>query len=1048
MTAAFELTATPELQEQFDVTLYQLGWRNGGKGASGRNAAVAERIEEHGLHIWFGFYDNAFRLMRDAYQEARRPPGSPLATFDHAFHPCDKIVLYDRQGSGWYAREFKCPRNFLRPGDPSELPTFWEMAATATRWALQGWRSLRDQRDDLPTTEDHDLIPDWFENLAHDLAADLLDLPFDVAERLLGVAERLASRRARGTDNLVAVQAAQTLLLVHLLEAFRNWLWTAVVARRYKQDPELRLFFTMVDAGVSTVAGIVKDGVLDHGFDVVNHLDWAEWLRRHGAHEVTLGRTPAERAPVLRAVYDVAFAYRDGIIDQADCAAGTATSDLLRLVFSYRGAIMYKMQAGMGDVVFAPMYEVLKARGVKFEFFHAVTALKAGDTGVSEIDYVAQANLATGVEEYSPLTDVKGLPCWPSEPLWDQLEPAAKGVDFEAELNPLKRPTQTLTRGVDFDEVVLGIPVGALDTICADLIDKNERFARGIKSAVTVRTQAFQLWSNRASADLGWEFDENSVAGCYVEPLDTYCDMTHLIPREDWTLADHTRTIGYFCGVLDEPEGEDHDAATERVKRNAIEFVERDLHELWPKAFNGGAFDWDALVDRQNGKGVARFDSQYWRANTSPWERYVLTPAGTVKDRLPSGDSGFSNLKLAGDWTATGIDGGCVEAAVISGMDAARAITGDPTEVTGKSTAWIQPPRELPPYVEYGGRATAPSPFECKGGEMRTLVLEGDGDAIGELVDRVFNLPAGTGITYRSFGSHVLMMMGNFKRITSLTPPFDRWGAVKETQASFWIPVLAGHDYGGIFIAERLLMAVPYVFVDNPMSYLGGREDYGYAKVMGRFDPALGLGDHVTLEAFGGDFGRMEGADWRTFLELTSGGARRSPEQRPQQTGTAPLVQLLIGNGTTLKEGEDLVVADIQFTADLIDDLFAGRMTQIFLKEFRDTADGTRACYQAIVEAPVQIKRIQYALTERDWSITLHPLDSHPIDHELGITSQEADIALDMEIDFIVENGHEVGRVVAPSGPATRLPPIAHDGPIGFVESAVGWAWRELRKHI
>ena len=45
MTAAFELTATPELQQQFDVTLYQLGWRNGGKGASGRNGDVAERIE-------------------------------------------------------------------------------------------------------------------------------------------------------------------------------------------------------------------------------------------------------------------------------------------------------------------------------------------------------------------------------------------------------------------------------------------------------------------------------------------------------------------------------------------------------------------------------------------------------------------------------------------------------------------------------------------------------------------------------------------------------------------------------------------------------------------------------------------------------------------------------------------------------------------------------------------------------------------------------------------------------------------------------------------
>ena len=136
MTAAFELTATPELRERFDVTAYQLGWRNGGKGASGRNAAIADRIEEHGLHVWLGYYDNAFRLMRDAYDELGREPGTPLATFDDAFKGCDELILYDRQGDGWHALRFDCPRNILRPGDPGELPTFWEIAATACRWAL------------------------------------------------------------------------------------------------------------------------------------------------------------------------------------------------------------------------------------------------------------------------------------------------------------------------------------------------------------------------------------------------------------------------------------------------------------------------------------------------------------------------------------------------------------------------------------------------------------------------------------------------------------------------------------------------------------------------------------------------------------------------------------------------------------------------------------------------------------------------------------------------------------------------------------------------
>ena len=73
---------------------------------------------------------------------------------------------------------------------------------------------------------------------------------------------------------------------------------------------------------------------------------------------------------------------------------------------------MYKMQAGMGDAVFTPVYEVLRARGVRFKFFH-VTALRLGrdDSGrpvkrVDEIELIEQAKLAPGVDEH-PLEGVE-----------------------------------------------------------------------------------------------------------------------------------------------------------------------------------------------------------------------------------------------------------------------------------------------------------------------------------------------------------------------------------------------------------------------------------------------------------------------------------------------------------------------------------------------------------------------------------------------------------------------------------------------------------------
>ncbi len=98
ITAAFELTSQNDWQTRYEITLYQMGHRLGGKGASGRNALHQQRIEEHGLHIWLGFYENAFRAMRACYEELNRPKTAPLATIDQAFKPHSFITLQEDLG--------------------------------------------------------------------------------------------------------------------------------------------------------------------------------------------------------------------------------------------------------------------------------------------------------------------------------------------------------------------------------------------------------------------------------------------------------------------------------------------------------------------------------------------------------------------------------------------------------------------------------------------------------------------------------------------------------------------------------------------------------------------------------------------------------------------------------------------------------------------------------------------------------------------------------------------------------------------------------------
>lgn len=85
------------------------------------------------------------------------------------------------------------------------------------------------------------------------------------------------------------------------------------------------------------------------------------------------------------------------------------------------------------------------------------------------------------------------------------------------------------------------------------------------------------------------------------------------------------------------------------------------------------------------GTGEKRFDSQYWIANVDPSERYVLSVPGSQKFRISPLDNSYDNLTVAGDWTACGLDTGCVESAFISGRLAAHAISGQPRleEITG-----------------------------------------------------------------------------------------------------------------------------------------------------------------------------------------------------------------------------------------------------------------------------------------------------------------------------------------------------------------------------
>ena len=338
--------------------------------------------------------------------------------------------------------------------------------------------------------------------------------------------------------------------------------------------------------------------------------------------------------------------------------AGSLLYGALRLMLTYRGAVMWHMAAGMGETIITPLYLALRQRRVHFAFFHKVTnlGLSADKRSIETIDIDIQATVKPEYQTHEPLfPGHDGIPCWPTEPFYDQL---VRGNEISKVRNPNLESwwndaplagKKTLQWKTDFDLVVLAISHGAFEHICKELIEAEPKWKLMKDNIKTVKTQGLQLWLHRTSPELGWQGAPPVLSG-YTEPFDTWSDMSYLLPRETWAPGLNVKQLAYFCNCLTEggatPSFSDWDfpqRERDRVKKLARDFMTQDLSTLWPKSSNqGSGFDWSLLVNCTGEEDA--FDSQFFRANIDPTERYVLSLPGTAQYRLTSGDSMFENL--------------------------------------------------------------------------------------------------------------------------------------------------------------------------------------------------------------------------------------------------------------------------------------------------------------------------------------------------------------------------------------------------------------------
>ncbi len=672
LSAAYHLSSLDGWQENYVITVYQVGWRLGGKAASSRNPQHGYRIEEHGLHCWMGYYENAFTLLREAYAELDPQRLEPYFTVEQAFIPRNKMSTLEPLDQPYTHWHIRFPKRRGKPGVGEPRYRYWRVLG----WTVRTLQQLSNAWCALIRRARPSAAP------APDATAPARPSPKQRSDSA-------PSPAGDGISNPCPAPQADDRKPAPVL---------AAISSLFGRQRTRRLAI-VVNLLLASIRGVWADRLLERGLHAIDDEDFRAWLRRHGA-----SRSATESAPI-HALYSSCFCYADGDLQRPTLAAGCALGLMFRTGLLYRGHVCYQMKAGMGDVVIKPMYELLVQRGVQFEFFSRIKLLELGPdkSRIAKLHLGRQVHLKDRSRAYQPLARCAetGVSYWPDQPRYDQIVDADTArlrqhtINLESEASTWQDVEDVVIELAPTDQVVLGIPATAQAGICSELMAADHRWREMIAALRPVPTQAIQIWSARSAENLGAaDLPDPATMVGLPGALCVGANMSHLLEAEHWQGQFKPKSLFYFCGPLNTPPtasrpdaaGESALPMTGHVLNQSKTWIRQHGHCFWasPELIDRVLRAHEPTADAEPDDATVQQAQVYVRANVEPSDCYISSPAGGNSKRLPADRSGFDNLVLAGDWTRTTVNTGCIEAAVISGKIASRAITGSPRKIIGE----------------------------------------------------------------------------------------------------------------------------------------------------------------------------------------------------------------------------------------------------------------------------------------------------------------------------------------------------------------------------
>lgn len=314
----------------------------------------------------------------------------------------------------------------------------------------------------------------------------------------------------------------------------------------------------------------------------------------------------------------------------------------------------------------------------------------------------------------------------------------------------------------------------------------------------------------------------------------------------------------------------------------------------------------------------------------------------------------------------------------------------------------------LPDYVIRPAESVHLQPYACLDTRLYGFFLKGDAPTMqARLVDPILNAPTNGACDYRVLGDLVLVSYALAGKGTSTLPPDSGIGWVPENSMTLWIPLVAVEHELGIAVAQRLVMYPAYICVDNTWSLAAGREAYGFPKGYGPIElPAAGApplhfsASTLVMKVYGPD---NEGVV-APLLQVDRIAAGSEGEALWADLGDAIAALVAIFSGNS----KEFILPGFSLALDLLHLAQAKEVPGVFLKQFRDAADGTKACYQAVVEAGSFVTAFRSAgVLPGTFQATLADYASHPLASDLGFAAgaRPLEMAFFADFDFTIGDG-------------------------------------------